>query len=160
MSTAVIAERPLTYEEERGKPMPSKNHAIIQGNLYAEFRKHREFRIVPEVRLELAPGFPKTPDLSVYPRGDMDLDVWHDEIHLTSPPLLTVEIVSPIQGMQEIMDKVKFYLVHGVKSVWVVVPPLQQVSIFLPDNSFKNVDAGVAQDPATGLTANLAEVFS
>jgi hypothetical protein len=38
MNTAVF-DKPLTYEQERGKPMPSKNHAIVQTNLAIEFAR-------------------------------------------------------------------------------------------------------------------------
>jgi hypothetical protein len=32
METVAVLPEELTYEQERGKPMPSKNHAIIQMN--------------------------------------------------------------------------------------------------------------------------------
>ena len=158
MSTDVLPERPLSYEEERGKPMPSENHAFIQTNLSIEFSRQREFRTGSELTLELVPGDPKTPDLSVYPRQPLNLR--QDIVRRTDPPLLAVEIVSPSQGMQEIMDKVKFYHAHGVRSVWVVVPPLRAVTIFLPDGSQQIHDAGVVRDPAIGVTADLDAVFS
>ncbi len=160
MTTADLPteERPLTYEEERGKPMPSKNHAIIEMNLGMEFAKYSELRVMPEVTLELCPGDWKVPDLSVYPREPMDLR--HDLARTTEPPLLTVEIVSPSQGMQEIMKKVDFYLAHRVKSVWVVTPPLREVTIFLPDGSQQSHHGGTVRDPATGLTADLEAVFA
>ena len=151
-------ERPLTYEEERGKPMPSKNHAIIEMNLGMEFAQRRELRVMPEVTLELAPGEWKVPDLSVYPRQPLDLR--HDEARPTTPPLLVVEIVSASQGLEEILEKADFYLAHGVKSVWVVTPPLREVTIFLPDGSQQSHHGGVVRDPATGITADLETVFA
>ena len=98
-----ILDKPLTYEEERGKPMPSYNHAAIQVNLITEFARNREFRVCSELTLELE-GRPYTPDLSVYPRESLDLR--HDLIRRTDPPLLVVEIFSPRQGSQDVMDKV------------------------------------------------------
>lgn len=151
-------ERPLTYEEERGKPMPSENHGFIQINLSGEFLKHREFRPGSEITLELAPGQPKTPDLSVYPRRPLNLR--RDVVRGTEPPLLTVEIVSPGQGLDAIMEKVEFYHAHGVKSVWVVVPPWRQIMVFLPDGSQHTHLEGVVRDPATGITADLDAVFA
>ena len=158
MSIDVLPERPLSYEEERGKPLPGKNHGIIQMLLGIQFAKHPEFEPAGEVTLELVPGDPKTPDIIVNPRQSLDLR--QDNVRPADPPLLAVEIVSPSQGMQEIMDKVKFYLAHGVKSVWVVVPPLRAVTIFLPDGSQRNHHAGVVRDPAIGVTADLDAVFS
>ena len=60
-------DKPPTYEQERGKPMPSKNHGIVQMNLGIEFAKHQDYRTLSELSLELN-GRPFTPDLSVYPR--------------------------------------------------------------------------------------------
>ena len=152
-----ILDKPLTYEEERGKPMPSYNHAAIQVNLITEFARNREFRVCSELTLELE-GRPYTPDLSVYPRESLDLR--HDLIRRTDPPLLVVEIFSPRQGSQDVMDKVDVYLRSGVKSCWVISPPLHTVSILRLDGSADTFSSGIAKDPVTGLTADLSAVFS
>jgi Uma2 family endonuclease len=156
MSTEVV-ERPLSYEEERGKPMPSANHGAIQANLILEFGNQREHRIYSELSLELG-GQPLTPDLSVFPRERLDLR--RDVIRITEPPLLVVEILSPTQGYQAVMDKVETYLRNGVKSCWVVSPPFRTITIFKPDGTQELCHKGVAKDPATGLTADLDAVFS
>ena len=70
--TTEIVDRPLTYEEERGKPMPSSNHGAIQANLIGQFLSHQQFRVYSELNLELG-GSPFTPDLSIYPRAPLDL---------------------------------------------------------------------------------------
>ena len=51
MSTETL-DKPLTYEEERGKPMPSSNHGAIQANLIVEFARQRDFRVYSELTLE------------------------------------------------------------------------------------------------------------
>lgn len=131
---------------------------MIETNLCIEFSKHREFRGLVELTLELVPGKRLVPDLSVYTRTPMDLR--RDVVSPTEPPLLTVEIVSLGQALEEILEKVEFYLAHGVKSVWMVTPPLHEVTIFLPDGSQQSYHSGVVRDPATGLTADLDVVFS
>lgn len=158
MSTALLEERPLTYEEERGKPLPSYNHSVIELQLGAQFLADVRFRSGIEMTLELLPGEPLTPDISVYLNEPIDLR--HDIIRRTDPPLLTVEIVSPRQGLHDIMAKVEFYLAHGVKSVWLVTPPLREVTIFLPDGTQQSHHGGVVRDPAIGITADLEAVFS
>jgi Uma2 family endonuclease len=158
MNTDLLTEHPLTYEEERGKPMPSKNHSIIEMRLCLEFSRHREIDVLPEVTLELFPGKWLVPDISVCQRTSLDLR--HDVVRLTEPPLLTVEIVSPSQGLEEILEKVEFYLAHGVKSVWMITPPLRGVTIFLPDGSQQSFHDGTVRDPATGITVDLETVFS
>ena len=160
MNGATI-EPPLTYaeeyERERGKPMPSENHAIVQSNLLVEFAKSREYRVLSELSLELD-GRPLTPDLSVYRRKPADFR--HDNVRLTEPPLLVVEILSPTQGSLEVMEKVDAYLKNGVKSCWMINPPQRAITIYTPDGGFKTVSEGVIKDPATGLTAELDVVFS
>ena len=156
MSTATL-EGPLSYEEERGKPVPSLNHGAIQTNLAMEFCKNRTYRVVSELTLDIS-GVRHTPDLSVHPRQALDLR--HDVIRATTPPLLTVEIFSPQQGTQEVMDKVDAYFRFGVKSCWIVAPPLRTVRILTADGYEETFHTGTVKDPVTGLTANLEEVFS
>lgn len=155
MSTAIL-ERTPSYEEERGKPMPSFNHSVVQLNLGSIFKRSREHRVVSELTLSVA-GTNFTPDLSVYEKRPVDFR--HDTIRMTELPLTAVEIFSPSQGTQEIMDKVDVYLNNGVKSCWVVTPPLKNITIYLPDGKQVSASEGVIADPATGLTADLGEVF-
>ena len=156
MNTEIL-EKPLTYEEERGKPLPSLNHGIIQTNLILQFAQHREYRIVSELTLKIG-GKDYTPDLSIYPQRAMDLE--HDISKMTELPLSVVEIFSPQQGSQEVMDKVEIYLTQGVKSCWIVSPPLATISIRTADGYRKSFASGVIKDPATGLTADLGAVFA
>ena len=156
MSTETL-DRPVTYEEERGKPMPSANHRAIQASLIGEFIKQRDFRIYSELALELG-STPLTPDLSIYPQERLNLR--HDIIRRTDPPLLVVEILSPTQGYQSVMEKVEAYFANGVKSCWVLSPPFHTITMLTPDGKEEVVHSGVAKDPATGLTADVAAVFS
>ena len=159
MSTATIEQpQPLTYEEERGKPMPSFNHSIVQTNLTVEFAKHREYRVHNELDLELD-GRRLTPDLSIYIREP--LDVRHDIIRQTEPPLVTVEILSPMQGTYPVMEKVEYYLKSGVKACWVVNPALRTITIYAADGTDHTFVPGQqAVDPAIGIAADVTAVFS
>ena len=150
-------EKPLTYEAERGKPMPSMNHSVIQTNLIVEFARQREFRVCSELSLELD-GQPLTPDLSIYPREPLNLR--RDIVKRTDPPLMVVEILSPTQGSQSVMEKVEVYFRAGVKSCWIVSPPFHTITLLRPDGTEEVVHDGVAKDTATGLTADLSAVFS
>jgi Uma2 family endonuclease len=149
--------QPLTYEEERGKPMPSLNHAGTQVNLIIELAKHREFRVYSELTLEFE-GRPYTPDLSIYPKEKLDFR--HDVVRRTDPPLLAVEILSPRQGYQDVMEKLDVYFRNGVKNCWVVSPPIRTITIYCPDGQPESFHTGVVKDPVTGVTADLAAVFS
>ncbi|SRR6266404_2498262 len=155
--SAVTVEQPLTYEDERGKPMPSFNHGAVQANLIVEFFKNTSYRTLSELTLNIN-GKPFTPDLSVYPRAPLNLR--HDVSRSADPPILVVEIFSPQQGTQEVMDKIETYFGFGVKSVWVISPTMHSIQILTADGRETVLNSGTATDPITGLTADLAVVFS
>ena len=157
MSTTAVADRPLSYEEERGKPMPTQNHSGIQTNLIIAFARMPEFRPFSELNLDLD-GKRTVPDLCVYPA--VRLDFRHDVTWRTDPPLLIVEILSPRQAYEDVMDKISHYLESGVKSCWMVIPPTQSITIFSPGGVQKTFTEGTITDPAIGLSADLAAVFS
>lgn len=152
------AAEPLSaYELERGKPTPSRNHTIAQQNLGLEFAKDRRFFPHPELTLRLPDG-DLTPDISIFPRVPVDWD--HDESQVAEPPLLVVEILSPHQGMEPVMDKLDRYFAHGVQSCWIVTPFLKTISIITADRARRTFDRGEAIDPAIGITANVDAVFA
>ena len=148
---------PLTYEEERGKPMPSKNHGRVQTNLILELGQKRQYSIYSELTLTMG-GANFTPDISIYPREPADFR--HDETTRTELPLVAVEIFSPSQSHQEVVEKAERYLRHGIKTCWIVSPPLRTITILLPDGTEEVFHRGVATDPVTGLSADLSQVFS
>jgi Uma2 family endonuclease len=155
MSTAAPT-RPLSYEEERGKPMPSRNHGRVQTNLIGEYLPQRESSIYSELTLTVA-GKEYTPDISVYPHEPADYR--HDEVTRSDLPLVAVEILSPTQSDQQVVGKAEIYLRSGVKSCWIVSPPLRTITVLLPQAREEVFRRGIAKDP-TGLSADLAKVFS
>lgn len=103
-------------------------------------------------------GKPYTPDLILTSRKPIN---WHvDPPKQTEMPPLAVEIFSPMQGAQGIMDKVAVNLANGVKSCWIVSPALHTVKIMTADGRKEVHRAGVVTDPVLGVSADLNAVFS
>ncbi|HEX9734827.1 MAG TPA: Uma2 family endonuclease [Thermoanaerobaculia bacterium] len=151
------------YEEERGKPMPSRNHALAQLHLSLAFARYMDrFSILPELSLELD-GQPFVPDLSVYPKirlgTDAELGWSHDEVRKTEPPLLVVEILSPTQSVDELIRKAEAYLDAGVKSCWIVQPSLKTISVVEAGKPPLTFTGGELTDPATAITVRVEDVF-
>lgn len=145
------------YERERGKPMPSKAHGYTQTNLIAVLLPHRDqYTIFSELTLELD-GRELTPDLSVYPKTDVDLV--HDEVRVTDPPLLTVEIASPTQNVQDLIEKIEFLLNAGVQSCWLVQPPLRAVTLFPGTMDSTTVSSGTFTDPVLDVEISVDSIF-
>ena len=128
MQTALATE----YEEQRGKPTPSKNHGIVQSNLIIALGPFRnEFTIVSELSLELE-GRPFVPDISVFPKLSID---WHnDEATLSDPPSLVIEILSPSNPKHDRDLKKQLYLRVGVPEYWIVDPMNEAIEQYLLTN--------------------------
>lgn len=146
------------YEIERRKPMPSKNHAIIQmrisGSLFSRYSSR--FTILPEIRIEIN-DTDFTPDICVYPV--IPFDSRHDEIRMTALPLTAIEILSPTQSVEELVAKFGVYFTAGVGSGWLVQPALQTIFLLTPDNKIAVFHDKPLVDPTTGIELDLNEVF-
>lgn len=146
------------YERERGKPMPSKLHSVAQTNLTGQLLTYRPaLQVLSELTLHLGDR-DLTPDLSVY--RDLQIDFTQDETRVTEPPLLAIEISSPTQGIQDLVDKARFMMQHGVESCWIVQPPLRTITVFTPDMESTTYSEGTVMDPATEIEIDLDAVFS
>lgn len=145
------------YELERGKPMPSKNHGLVQASLCAHlFRSGGDYSILSELSLELG-GRKLTPDLSVYSK--LITDWQHDEVRMTEPPLMVVEILSPRQSVDDLVQKADAYFEAGVKSCWIVQPTFESIAVLEPETKPNLYTHGEVVDPATGVTVKIEEIF-
>lgn len=109
--------------------MPSKIHALLTQRLTVFLVNHYpgQFEILPELTLD-TPGEKTVPDICICPIEPVDF--FHDEIKRKDPPLVTIEILSPSQILQTLLDKTNDYFSFGVKSCWVVIPALQSIYVF------------------------------
>ncbi len=146
------------YLLERGKPMPSKNHSKLEsrlarllGNDYEE-----KYDIFVELSLELNTGR-VTPDLCFFKPEVSD---WlEDEIRVKNAPLGVIEIVSPKQSTQDLVDKLDWYFGAGVLSCWIVIPTFKMINIFHAKHDYKTFMTGELLDEKLGIRLNLEEVF-
>ena len=147
------------YMLERGKPMPSKNHSKLEARFSrALLNKYFDvYDIDAELSLDLTTG-KATPDVVV---SKLTKDDWvNDEIKVKVAPIMVIEILSPTQGMVEITDKMsKIYFAAGVKSVWVVIPTVQTISVFSPNLKSQTFTDGIVKDDNTGIELDMTVIF-
>jgi len=147
------------YELERGKPMPTWNHAVLQKRILirVESKYEGQFSVLPE--LNLGVGETKlVPDLCVFAGPDIFLP--HDNPLVTQMPLTTVEILSPSQTVTELSGKVEQYLLAGVKSCWIVVPEFCIVVVSTKLGSYQTFERHeTLTDSATGIELDLEQLF-
>lgn len=145
------------YEQERGKPLPSRNHGYIQATITGAILEYRDsYTPFGELTLQLG-DLRVTPDVCVYPK--MSLNFQEDEARMTEPPLLAVEIVSPTQSTQDVVDKINDMLDAGVESCWLVQPAMETVTIYTADAKPHTVSEGTVEDPATDIAVEISAIF-
>ena len=149
----------IQYELERNKPMPSLNHARIQASLVwlltTNYRK--EYDILSELTIDF-PVKPAVPDVCIYPITPADWQ--NDVIKRVDIPLLAIEILSPRQIFDDIIDKIqKIYFPAGMASAWVVLPSVQSVMIFTPNAKPQMFTSGIMRDAASGFEIDLDKIF-
>ncbi len=146
------------YTIERDKPMPSKNHAIIQANLSFLLTLHYrdQYRIMSEISLDM-PGKGAVPDIAIYPA--LPYDSLHDEISMTQMPLGVIEIMSPSQTQDELVEKAGRYFAAGVLSYWLINPIFKIVHILHGANEYQNFMSGTLIDEKIGVSLEVSELF-
>ena len=149
----------IQYELERNKPMPSLNHARVQASLIRQLANtyNEKYDILSELTIDFPVKW-AVPDISIYPITPADWQ--NDVIKRPEIPLLAIEILSPRQVFDDILDKIKkIYFPAGMASVWVVLPSAQSVMIFTPNTKPQTFNSGLMHDAASGFEIDLDKIF-
>jgi Uma2 family endonuclease len=147
-----------SYEEERGKPMPSLNHSKLQRNLLFALTPYAEqFELLPEIAIKIG-DWGVTPDIAFYPLQSTNFK--HDTIKMDTPPIGAIEILSPTQSLSELVEKSEGYFLKGVKSYWLVIPEFQNIYVYEQPfvySIFRKYE--VLKDANLGIELDLKNVF-
>jgi Uma2 family endonuclease len=106
---------------------PSFNHSYMQIALGAALFNLKAYSVHAELSIEIE-GKEYIPDISVYVKREIDLV--HDVVKMTELPLLVVEILSPSQVTQALIEKFEIYLNAGIKSCWLVTPVMRSITVY------------------------------
>ncbi len=83
-----------------------------------------------------------------------------DVIRYTRSPITAIEILSPTQAYDALTSKIwKLYFPSNVESAWIVMPSIQTVQLFLPDQPVQNFTECVFTDPTTDISIDLKALF-
>ncbi|MGM9507078.1 Uma2 family endonuclease [Larkinella sp. GY13] len=149
------------YERERGKPMPTLNHSIVQGNLTFALQLHyrTKYTFLPEINLTMPERPDTVPDIAIYPK--LQVDFLHDVTSMTQMPLTVIEIVSPSQSNDDILAKFERYFLAGVQSCWLVLPSFKAISVYSAIGKYQFfTDNTTLTDPVTGIELPLNDIFA
>jgi Uma2 family endonuclease len=91
------------------------------------------------------------------PTGDA-----RDEPSLHTAPDLAIEILSPGQPMRAVVAKIHFYLLHGVRLIWIIDPLAEVVLVLRPgedDLMLTGEDWLDGDDVLPGFRLSLRDIF-
>ena len=93
-------------------------HSRLQwalGQWFGSLESSRGVRVIPELRVQVAPTRFRVPDVCV------TLGKPGERI-LTRPPFLCIEVLSPEDRMSRMMERIADYLKFGVPNIWIIDP--------------------------------------
>ena len=122
----------------------------------APYRK--EFSFFTELEIELPSGH-AVPDVCIYPKIAID---WRKDIlRRIEAPILTIEILSPRQALDDINSKIdNIYFQDNVKAAWIILPRNQTVLVLTPDGKTRTYTEGVIRDETTGIELTFEDIFA
>ena len=147
------------------KPMPTHDHSKLQAFLivvlYQFLARTGLGEVLPEFRCIFDPqGGTRifVPDVCFVAQERVPR-----ESYLYAAPDLAIEIVSPDQNMAQFLSKIQFYLLHGVRLVWIVDPATSLVTVQKPGEDAVILGAGETLDGGDvlpGFSVAVDEIFA
>jgi Uma2 family endonuclease len=148
--------------------MGSFNHGYIQLRLGGLLDRLGTLTPVAELSLdvsgidlnqfELQSKTELIPDISLYPKRTLSRPT--DIQRMREMPLVAIEILSPRQGFDEILEKFKVYFALGIKSCWLVAPAINAISVYSAPTQWTTFTQGDVGDETVGIRLPLDEIFA
>ena len=115
------------------------DHARLQTLIAAWFYSREtelNIRVATEVRVQVSAERFRLPDVCI-------TDGEPGEQILTRPPLLCIEVLSPEDRMERVLERVEDFLAFGVPEVWVISPSDLTSWRFTKQHMFENLTGKV-----------------
>lgn len=147
------------------KATPNRKHSTVQRYMLVVLGQFLTATGLGEVYPELCCIFRVSgrrralvPDLTYVARERITDDQFQE-----GPPDFVIEILSPGDRPGRVADKVRFYLDHGVRLVWVIDTRVREVSVFVPSQDTDTRRPGDVLDGGDvlpGLSVPVDELFA
>ncbi|MCP4697094.1 MAG: Uma2 family endonuclease [Gammaproteobacteria bacterium] len=137
--------------------MGSRNHSYVQAKLIVALDKLGKHLILPELTLDIQ-GKEPVPDVCLYPEQKVNL-FEKDMLKMQEMPLLAIEILSPHQGIQDILEKFELYFAAGIRSCWLVIPNAKTVVIYASMTQARTFGTNEVHDKELDLRIPIMEIF-
>jgi Uma2 family endonuclease len=129
--------------------MGSFSHSLLQAWLSHLLFSTKRFKVFTELSLDIThlnlsqfkikAKEELKPDVCVYP-NTVTPDYKNDKVKVSEMPLSAIDIISPKQSETQILKKFQVYFALGIKSCWLVTPPLELVTVYYPEPDLNNFE--------------------
>lgn len=154
-------------EVEEWADMGSFNHGYIQMRLGSLIEQTGQYTPVSELTLDVS-GLDVSqfglgskeeikPDICVYPRRGLSRP--QDILKMNDMPLLAIEIVSPRQGLYDLIIKFRVYFALGIQSCWLVEPTINAVSVYTAIDQWETYTRDDVIDEKLNLRIPVNQIF-
>lgn len=114
----------LEYSRQ-DEAMPSLNHSYICLQILRQLLQNEDIAPLPELTLDIDKGL--TPDISVFPKEQIQPNFFRDISKFPRLPVLAIEVISSSQTIQELLEKAEQLVKAGINAVWTVEPHSRSV---------------------------------
>ncbi|PZD73929.1 hypothetical protein C1752_01561 [Acaryochloris thomasi RCC1774] len=159
-------EQSPTWEYVAGeaiqKPMPKVRHSLLQKRLLTKLDSAGEnYLALPELRCTFGDRS-VVPDIVVVSLDQFDLnDLGEPEDNFTQAPDWAIEVLSPDQNANRVIDNLLYCLRHGGQLGWLIDPDDYSVLVLTPGQELE-IYRGTQQIPVLGgvtLQLTAEEIF-
>lgn len=153
--------------ESNAEELGSLNHSYIQANLAWLLKNLKVYSVFTELSLNISEldlsdceslKNEAKPDVCIYPK--MSIDCSRDIIKMSEMPLLAIEILSPTQPVQTLLQKIDCYFKLGIKSCWLIYPSAATVVVYADLHHFKAFSRGELMDEKLDICLTFADIFN
>ena len=158
-----VGKQELLQGELIELPPPKKRHTLVAQRIqYAlfEFLKQRDgFQAAEAVHPEMGYRLSRHPDSWFVPDVSISHADQQGDEYCEGAPLLAVEVISPSNSAQHLLEKVSQYLTKGSVEVWVVSPSMRNVWVYRKIGATP-FDTTLTTDLLPGLSIDLRALFA
>ena len=170
----IVSALGYEWHEDEGAPeeviaVGSRNHSYLQSRLTILLGQDKRYMPFVELSIDATslnaivektgnPLRELIPNVAIYPKFPIDFK--DDELRVDDIPLLIVEILSPHQGVKDLIDKFKHYFALGVQSCWLVYPYEQIIAVYNSISDSKVIAEGEVSNDELGIAITIEEIFS
>ncbi|CAN2039004.1 putative restriction endonuclease domain-containing protein [Candidatus Magnetomoraceae bacterium gMMP-15] len=133
----------------------SINHSYITKKIILQIEQSDKWEAWPELTLNIKNGV--IPDISVYKIGEIKPNFFFDSAKCDKLPVLAIELLSPSQGVQELMEKAEDFLNAGIPAVWVVESYAKTIIVLTKENK-RTVHCDVVE--TEGVQVDFSAIFN